>query len=172
MYFPAFCLMVIIFLFSSQPGEESSAESSRIVGLVLYFFEYLRGMKFSQAQYVFWAEKIHTPVRKLAHMAEYAALAWSILIPVLSQYKECWQLRPKQKELCSSKTGVCRKGLWRLCLLSFLVTAVYAATDEFHQLFVEGRSGAVSDVFVDSAGACIGILGYLFLWKIVKMLFL
>ena len=30
--------------------------------------------------------------------------------------------------------------------------------DEFHQLFVPGRSGQVSDVILDSAGAAIGVL--------------
>jgi VanZ family protein len=32
----------------------------------------------------------------------------------------------------------------------------YAASDEFHQLFVHGRNGALTDVLID----CIGILGF------------
>lgn len=35
--------------------------------------------------------------------------------------------------------------------------AVYAATDEIHQLFVAGRSGRFSDVCIDSAGALLGV---------------
>jgi len=35
---------------------------------------------------------------------------------------------------------------------------VYAATDEFHQLFVPGRSGQVKDVLLDSCGAAVGVL--------------
>ena len=46
----------------------------------------------------------------------------------------------------------------RRCILAVLISACYAATDEFHQLFVPGRSGEVRDVLVDTAGAVIGIL--------------
>ena len=35
-----------------------------------------------------------------------------------------------------------------------------AASDEFHQTFVEGRVGAVHDVAIDAAGAAIGIVLY------------
>jgi VanZ family protein len=35
---------------------------------------------------------------------------------------------------------------------------LYAASDEFHQLFVPGRSGEVKDVLIDSAGAVTGAL--------------
>jgi VanZ family protein len=38
---------------------------------------------------------------------------------------------------------------------------VYAASDEFHQLFVAGRSSEFSDVLVDTLG---GLIGYL-CWK-------
>ena len=40
-----------------------------------------------------------------------------------------------------------------LALVAFLVTSAYAATDEFHQTFVEGRHGKVFDWLIDSAGA-------------------
>ena len=52
----------------------------------------------------------------------------------------------------------------RRYIYSQLICTSYAATDEFHQLFVPGRSGNPVDVCIDSAGACIGILlGLLFL---------
>ena len=38
-----------------------------------------------------------------------------------------------------------------------MITTAYAATDEMHQLFVPGRSGQVSDVLLDSAGAIAGL---------------
>ena len=41
----------------------------------------------------------------------------------------------------------------RAALAAFLVTSAYAATDEFHQSFVEGRHGNVFDWLIDSAGA-------------------
>ncbi len=36
-----------------------------------------------------------------------------------------------------------------------VVTLAYAAVDEWHQTWVEGRTGAVSDWFVDAAGAAL-----------------
>lgn len=41
--------------------------------------------------------------------------------------------------------------------LSFLLTAVYAASDEFHQLFVDGRACRLFDFFIDCCGAATGI---------------
>ena len=35
--------------------------------------------------------------------------------------------------------------------------AVYAATDEFHQYFIPGRSAEVMDVCIDTLGASIGL---------------
>lgn len=40
----------------------------------------------------------------------------------------------------------------------FAVGSLYAASDEFHQLFVPGRSGRLTDVLIDSAGLLAGIL--------------
>ena len=36
--------------------------------------------------------------------------------------------------------------------------AGFAVSDEFHQLFVPGRSGNIKDVFIDTAGSVSGIL--------------
>jgi len=38
---------------------------------------------------------------------------------------------------------------------SFLIALSYAFTDEIHQLFVPGRGGKVSDVFIDLLGIII-----------------
>jgi VanZ family protein len=69
-------------------------------------------------------------LRKLAHAAEYAILG----------------------ALLVRATGSRR--------LAFTVAVVYAASDELHQTFVEGRVGAVHDVAIDAAGAAIGIVLY------------
>ena len=36
----------------------------------------------------------------------------------------------------------------------------YAATDEFHQLFIPGRSGEITDVLIDTAGVTFGATIY------------
>lgn len=45
-------------------------------------------------------------------------------------------------------------------VLSLLLCLLYACTDEFHQLFIIGRSGNIMDVFVDFLGSSVGIYSY------------
>ena len=57
--------------------------------------------------------------------------------------------------------------LWRVDLsklkfnypvgLSIIVCTLYAASDEFHQLFIIGRSGELRDIMIDSCAATIGV---------------
>lgn len=49
-----------------------------------------------------------------------------------------------------------KKEPWLLPALA--ATAAYAATDEFHQLFVPGRSGQLKDVLIDTAGGALGLV--------------
>ncbi len=70
--------------------------------------------------------------RKLIHFAEYALLAflwWRALVTVTSP--------------------------GRAALFAFLLASGYAATDEYHQTFVEGRHGTPVDWAIDSAGAAL-----------------
>jgi VanZ family protein len=68
--------------------------------------------------------------RKFAHFAEYALLCllW-------------WR---------AFERGL---GPRRAALLAFAIASAYAATDELHQSFVEGRHGTPVDWLIDSAGA-------------------
>lgn len=57
--------------------------------------------------------------------------------------------------------------LWRVDLsklkfnypvgLSIIVCTLYAVSDEFHQLFVSGRSGEIRDIIIDSCAATVGV---------------
>jgi VanZ family protein len=49
-------------------------------------------------------------------------------------------------------------GARRAALAAFLVTVVYAASDEYHQSFVEGRNGSPLDWAIDTAGAGVASL--------------
>src|SRR5437763_499012 len=72
---------------------------------------------------------IHLVVRKLGHLTEYAILA-SLL----------WRgLRGTFVQVSGRS----------IALLAFLVSAVFAASDEFHQSFVPTRTPAVQDVMID-----------------------
>lgn len=55
-------------------------------------------------------------------------------------------------------------------VFAVMLTSIYAATDEFHQLFVEGRSCQITDWAIDTAGAILGALGFLVILSIIKKL--
>lgn len=78
-------------------------------------------------------------IRKCAHVTEYAILAlllWRALrsIPALSM-----------------KISICFGAV-------FVGSALFAASDEFHQSFVKSRTPSVRDVLLDVAGAILGLL--------------
>lgn len=79
-------------------------------------------------------------IRKIAHMTLYAILAFCAA---------CSQIKPSFKKV-------------------LLFCACYACTDEFHQLFIPGRSGEIRDVCIDCLGACIGFLLFTGIKKTVK----
>ena len=58
--------------------------------------------------------------------------------------------------------GRLRGVTWTRGLLAILLATCYGATDEFHQLFVPGRSADRYDVLADCIGATLGVaLGWL-----------
>ncbi|HEY9677335.1 MAG TPA: VanZ family protein [Drouetiella sp.] len=88
----------------------------------------------------------NVPIRKCAHMFEYAVLYWLVRWAAL---------------------GIKRPTLIVPGFLAFCVTLLYAATDEWHQSFVPGRSAQPQDVAVDMAGAVIAsfLVPYFFVLK-------
>ena len=42
-------------------------------------------------------------------------------------------------------------------IISIVCVFIYAGFDEFHQLFIPGRSGSFSDVLIDLRGGIIGL---------------
>jgi len=57
----------------------------------------------------------------------------------------------------------------RRYMLSWLLVTLYAATDEWHQLHVPGRSGSIKDVLLDAIGAAVALcIVYLIRRKIGK----
>jgi VanZ family protein len=54
--------------------------------------------------------------------------------------------------------GLSRAVPTRTLLLAFALCVAYAATDEFHQMFVPNRFADITDVLSDAAGASVGLL--------------
>ncbi len=80
-------------------------------------------------------------VRKCAHFTEYTILAFLIYYGL-------------------AKNQVNNKSI---LLYTVLITFAYACSDEFHQLFINGRSGQFKDVLIDTSGVI-----FICLWHYLK----
>lgn len=85
-------------------------------------------------------------VRKLAHTLEYMALGFFLSGAVVFTFSK----KPVN------------------VLISVLICAAYASSDEIHQYFIPGRSCQVTDVLIDTLGAIGGTLIILLIMKIYE----
>jgi len=100
----------------------------------------------------FNVDRFNHIIRKNAHFFVYLVLGILVMNALEKQLRiENGELRIKKFKDYSSKRLALALGI---CVL-------YAISDEVHQLFVPGRGPQVKDVFIDSAGACVGIMIYL-----------
>lgn len=132
------CCMLIIFMFSSDSGTASSKKSDSVI---INLVEVISNKKVNNKDRDKYIDKYVFPVRKCAHFTIYLILG-ILVISLLSEYR-----------ILNSKT----------VLYTLLIVFLYACSDEFHQLFVSGRSSEIRDVLIDSSGGFIGsYLYYLF----------
>ena len=124
----------VIFFFSSQDADESSDLSDSFIYSVcdalLPDFE-----DYTEAQREQLLEDLTFGVRKTAHFTVYAFLGAFAF-----------------QALCI----IGKKHVRAVSAVGF--SCLYAASDEFHQTFVPGRSGEVRDVLIDTSGALLSVL--------------
>jgi VanZ family protein len=124
--------MLLIFNLSSQPAQNSDKLSIGVTEKVVETVENVTPKTELNL------DSLNHIVRKNAHFFIYLALAIWVQIAL-------------------SKNRII--GYKRL-LLVIGICVLYASSDEYHQLFVAGRGAQVKDVFIDSAGAIVGIVVY------------
>lgn len=133
-----FLWLCVIFYFSSLPSDESDEQTSFAINILNGLFN----IDFSQGETIEKfgiLQSIDFFVRKTAHLTEFAVLgALSFL-----SFREL-SCKFERKRLFQMSSSLI------FCLL-------YAASDEFHQLFVSGRSAMVRDVLIDFCGSVIGV---------------
>ena len=146
--------LVIIFYMSAQPATESSNISSGIGSWLARLFspDY---QSWPPAEWNAHVDFIEHLIRKAAHFTEYSILGILLCVDLsLSTV-----INKKGIELSGEQTITFGKPNWkRILLYAWIIGTAYSATDEFHQLFVEGRSGELLDVMIDSSGVFIGSL--------------
>ncbi len=123
----------LIFCMSNETAIESSERSTGLVRRFVGAFVSIFG---GDENDVFLMDTLEYYVRKAAHMFLYF-----ILFILVYSFLSLFCIR--------RNLGFA----W-----SLLYCLVYSMTDEIHQLFIPGRSGSFTDVFIDMIGAVIALL--------------
>ena len=145
-------IMIAIFIFSGQGQEQSEGLSFPIgdaaIETGVFENKVFDGVKESYEEQgePFWLF-VQRLIRKLAHVAIFMALGGALFV--------CYESWLGEGKL---------NWIW-----SIVVGIAYAASDEWHQTMVPGRSGSVEDVLIDAAGIVVGVLAaMLIVWLIKK----
>ena len=159
--------MAVIFTFSAMSGEESNQKSKEAIKETVNTIKNLDSKESGESEEKTTTEpnkevaenpknneeapkerlveKLNTPLRKGMHASEYCILSILIL--------NCMQ----KYNIKKSKS----------IIIAIIISFIYACTDEFHQLFVIGRTSRFTDVLIDTAGAIIGCVFYIIILKII-----
>lgn len=135
----------LIFSLSAMNSNSSNGKSTSIIKLFIEdSFAVTSGVNKSayptNDEFEIAAYLMNPVLRKVMHASVYFVLALLIIIFINKNYK------------------------YKKYLLSLLITMficfTFACLDEYHQTFVDGRTGRFSDVLIDSTGALVGTLIY------------
>ena len=131
--------MITIFIFSNQTAQISTDKSNSFIrNTIVKIYKIFNNNK-TEDEINKIVEKYDHPVRKTAHLIEYFILGTLVYLTLRSyDIKNIY--------------------------IMIIICVLYACSDEFHQLFVTGRSGEIKDVLIDSAGSISAII----LFNIIK----
>ena len=134
-WLPAILIGILISIFSTHCF--SSEQTERVIIPIL---KWLFPFASHRALHL-----MHVAIRKLAHIAEFAAFSVAVFHGVRG-----------------SRTG------WRLdwALYTLLIAVAYAGLDEWHQSFVPMREPRVRDVLIDATGA---VVAQVLVWAYAKL---
>lgn len=144
--------MLLIFLLSSMNSNKSNEKSMNTIDTIINnTLDITNGTGLTdkhptQKKKQSVIESINKPLRKVAHASVYFVLL-ILVINLLRTYN---------------------MNLNKSILIAIIICFIYAITDEYHQTFVEGRTGQFSDVLIDTLGAIIGA----FIYKILNIIFI
>ena len=136
--------VVMIFYFSHQTGDESSSTSLAITKILAKYL----GDTITE-----------TVVRKGAHIMEFLILSFLTYFAIYNTNKISVETSYSESgvKIIKSDNEMCIIFTTWFCVLN-------AVIDEYHQLFVNGRSGSITDVAID-------MIGVLFLMLIFRLIF-
>ena len=133
--------MIIIFSFSSADANKSTGTSDKVITTMIEIKDKITDQETPISEKEIIVKNSSFYVRKIAHITEYLILGL-LMFNALKQFN-----------ILNIYYAII------LCIL-------YSCTDEFHQLFINGRSGSFRDVLIDTIGILLGT--YLYKILIIK----
>lgn len=127
--------MIVIFSFSSADANKSTSTSDKVITTMIEIKDKITNNETSNNEKEIIVKNSSFYIRKIAHITEYLILGF-LMFNLLKQY---------------SVTNI---------YYAIGLSILYSCTDEFHQLFISGRSGSIRDVLIDSIGILIGTYLY------------
>jgi VanZ family protein len=133
-WIPAICVAALISSFSTHYF--SSAETAKILTPFLHWI--------FPAASPHTLSRMHTVIRKLAHVTEFAVFSIAVFHGVRGE-RNGWR--------------------WQWALVTLIIAVSYSGLDEWHQSFVPMREARIRDVLIDATGA---LLAQVFVWGYAK----
>mgnify|MGYP004459323379 CR=1 FL=1 len=133
--------MIIIFSFSSADANKSTGTSDKVITTMIEIKDKITDQETPINEKEIIVKNSSFYVRKIAHITEYLILGL-LMFNALKQFN-----------ILNIYYAII------LCIL-------YSCTDEFHQLFINGRSGSFRDVLIDTIGILLGT--YLYKILVIK----
>lgn len=127
--------MIVIFSFSSADANKSTGTSDKVITTMIEIKDKITNNETTNNEKEIIVKNSSFYIRKLAHITEYLILGF-LMFNLLKQY---------------SVTNI---------YYAIGLSILYSCTDEFHQLFINGRSGSIRDVLIDTIGILIGTYLY------------
>lgn len=144
--------MIIIFVFSNMNADESNIQSkstiSKAIDATVDTTNQLgiTSNEISNESKYWLIELLNLPLRKCAHVSIYFILALLVMNALKTSYNN----------------------LKFSAIIVVFICFIYACTDEYHQLFISGRTGQFTDVLIDTFGAIVGIIIYNIMNNLIK----
>ena len=128
----------LIFFLSSMDTSESNSKSMKTIESTIEITNKtgITDKHLSEGKVKQVTKKLNKPLRKIAHASEYFILTILLIIAFIN-------------------SDLCRK---RIYLIAIIVCFLYACTDEYHQTFINGRTGQLIDVLIDISGGLISCI--------------
>lgn len=150
--------MILIFTKSSQSYQQQDLRPSLAVWIPLTTIQnWLPHWEFHyDHDFVTWQhpyDMLEFFIRKAGHVTEYAVLMF------------LWVKTLTSHSLSLISSQVNRSTVLAVCAL---LTLLYAASDEWHQSFVPGRTGHPIDIAIDAIGVCLILIFYILLPSRIK----